>query len=571
MIIPSPRLLITTTLASVCIALTASAAFSQASTPAPIVLDYEVVPRANFTKAAFRFWSPAYDEPTRAVLLLLPGYNDDGRKNLKDPLWQDFARRNRLALVACFFQGDYADAPSGSGDALQEALAGFARQSSHPEVASAPLLLYGASAGGQFNYNFVIWKPARVMAFIVNKGGFYNDQPPDPQAYATPGLFFLGLKDQPFRVEAITKIWTDGRQKGALWALAPQPESGHEFSRTPDLSRIFFQSVLNARMSGDSIAIRAMEERVGWIGDLSTHEIHPTYPDSLPNLRAAWLPDQTFADAWKEFVVSGVPLAPTAAKPAAASIPPPQQTAPSVTNQVAPAKPLAFEAAVIRPTGTTNGSWRLQPTPDGYTGMDISLFKLVQEAYGVFDAKLISGGPAWIDRDKFDLEAKFDAADVPDAKKLTYRQRADMLQPLLADRFHLKVHHETKDFPVYNLVIAKGGPELKDSPPEHLTEKGVGGGTCLISRTGYEGCEVGSLLITLRYASGRIVVNKTGLTGHYDFSLHWTPDNTPVDSPNANGPSIFTAVQEQLGLKLEPATAPIDTLVIDSAEHPSEN
>jgi uncharacterized protein (TIGR03435 family) len=194
---------------------------------------------------------------------------------------------------------------------------------------------------------------------------------------------------------------------------------------------------------------------------------------------------------------------------------------------------------------------------------------LVHEAYGLFDAKLISGGPAWIDRDKFDLEAKFDAASAPDAK-LTYRQRADMLQPLLADRFKLKFHHETKQFPVFDLVIAKGGPKLQPSPPEHLTVKGVGGGTCLISRGGFEGCDVDKLIGTLRYASGRTVIDKTGLTGRYDFSLHWSPENTPPDSPNA-GPSVFTAVQEQLGLKLEPATAPLDVLVIDSAEKPSED
>jgi dienelactone hydrolase len=289
------------------------------SSPAPVTLDYEVSPRANFSKAAFRFWSPGSDtdqaQPIRAVLLLVPGYNDDGRKNLRDLLWQDFARRNHLALVACFFQGDYADAPSGSGDALQEALADLARQSSHPEVATAPLLLYGASAGGQFNYNFVIWKPTRVLAFIVNKGGFYNDQPPDPQAYAVPGLFFLGLKDQPFRIEAITHIWTDGRAKGALWALAPQPESGHEFSRTPVLARIFFQAVLDARLpvSSDPSAIKPMLENQGWLGDLTTHEIRPAASDSLPDRKAAWSPDQHFAEAWKDFVVSGTPVLPAAA------------------------------------------------------------------------------------------------------------------------------------------------------------------------------------------------------------------------------------------------------------------
>jgi len=291
-------------------------------TPAtPPTLDYEVPPRAHFSKAVFRFWLPPDTQPIRAILLLVPGYNDDGRKNLRDPLWQDFARRNHLALVACFFQGDYADAPSGSGDALQEALADFARQSSQPEVATAPLLLYGASAGGQFNYNYVIWKPARVLAFIVNKGGFYNDQPPDPQAYAVPGLFFLGLKDQPFRIEAITRIWTAGRQHGALWALAPQPESGHEFSLTPGVARIFFQAVLDARLPASTSppTVQPMLENQGWLGDLTTHEIHPASLESQPTLTAVWLPDESAAQAWKDFVLSGSPAPPATAQPVPAT------------------------------------------------------------------------------------------------------------------------------------------------------------------------------------------------------------------------------------------------------------
>jgi uncharacterized protein (TIGR03435 family) len=250
-----------------------------------------------------------------------------------------------------------------------------------------------------------------------------------------------------------------------------------------------------------------------------------------------------------------------------------QQSA--AVSPTAATKPLTFEAATIKPNNKNDGRWKLQPTPDGYTAMGVSLFKLVQEAYGIFDAKLITGGPPWIDRDKFDLEAKFDVNDIPDAKKLPYRQRADMLQSLLTDRFHLKVHHETKEFPVYNLVIAKGNPKLQETKPANVDGMGTGV-TChvLKQRGGYtqrQDCTVTSLEDLLRYATGRTVLDKTGLTGHYDFELRWTPDDTPADSPNASGPSIFTAVQEQLGLKLEPSTAPLDTLVIDHAEPPTAN
>jgi len=237
-------------------------------------------------------------------------------------------------------------------------------------------------------------------------------------------------------------------------------------------------------------------------------------------------------------------------------------------------KPLVFEVVTIKPDSVSRG-WRLQPTPDGYTGTNISLYKLVQEAYGVYDSKLVSGGPDWIDKDKFDLEAKFDPAAVPNAKDLNYRQRADMLRAVLADRFQLKVHFVKKDFPAYNLFVAEGGPKLTETPSDKVTVT-VSGPSCLHKRGGVgleqlEGCTMGALADSLRYPSGRTVIDKTGLTSRYSFELHWTPDNTPADSPLAGGPSIFTAVEEQLGLKLVPSTAPLDVLIIESASRPSEN
>jgi uncharacterized protein (TIGR03435 family) len=237
------------------------------------------------------------------------------------------------------------------------------------------------------------------------------------------------------------------------------------------------------------------------------------------------------------------------------------------------AAPLAFEVVTIKPSHAPG--WNLYPTPDGYHGMGISLHQLVREAYGVFDDKLIAGGQGWMDNDKFDLEAKFDPDSIPNVKDMTYRQRADMLRGVLASRFQLKVHFEPRIFPVYNLVIGTGGPKFKEAPPEHL-HSAVWGPTCrhTLGRLGLmavEGCEAGALADFLRTPSGRTVIDKTGLTGRYDFELHWTPDDTPADSPIANGPSIFTAVQEQLGLKLEPSTAPLDVLVLDAAQKPSEN
>ncbi|HWG16254.1 MAG TPA: TIGR03435 family protein, partial [Acidobacteriaceae bacterium] len=192
----------------------------------------------------------------------------------------------------------------------------------------------------------------------------------------------------------------------------------------------------------------------------------------------------------------------------------------------ADAKPLAFEVVTIKPDNVSRG-WRLQPTSDGYTGTYISLYKLVQEAYGFPDPKLISGGPDWIDKDKFDFEAKFDPSDIPNAKDLTYRQRADMLRAVLADRFQLKIHFEKKDFPVFNLVVANSGPKMPEWKPGNPANEDNPEG-CLFrrSRAGFveaENCPAGALLLQLRYITGRPVLDKTGLTAHYHVELHWTP------------------------------------------------
>jgi uncharacterized protein (TIGR03435 family) len=180
--------------------------------------------------------------------------------------------------------------------------------------------------------------------------------------------------------------------------------------------------------------------------------------------------------------------------------------------------------------------------------------------------KPIHGDPLAGDSDLFDLDAKIDPADLP-STPLSSRQLADMLQPVLANRFQLRVHHETRILPVYEIVLAKGGLKMKNSASPgtcHHTSVGAG---LRVERD----CTMNDIKNILEDPSGRYVIDKTGLTGRYDFELHWTPDDTPADSALAGGPSIFTALQEQLGLKLESARAPVDVLVIDSAEQPSPN
>jgi hypothetical protein len=280
-----------------------------ATTGPPVLLDLDIKPADNFTRASFRFWCPAYDQAVRGVIVMVPGLRGDNRGQVNDPAWQALARKFRLALVACCLQGpgSYYEANHGTGDALLQALDQFGQQAHRPELSTNPLLLYGESAGGQFDYDFVLWKPDRVMAFIVNKGGYYNGDEPERPMCSIPALFFLGLKDTPLRIDSITHVWSEGRGKGALWALTPQPNSGHEFSRTGAMARTFFDSVLQMRLPNDATVTDASQMKPvadgqGWTGDLATHAIAANPADADSDRKAAWLPDQVTAAAWKNFV-----------------------------------------------------------------------------------------------------------------------------------------------------------------------------------------------------------------------------------------------------------------------------
>src|SRR3954469_11468240 len=139
------------------------------------VIDDSIPSGANFDKAQFRLWTPPAASKLRAVLVLVPGSNGDGRAMAEDTVWQAFAAKNNLAIVASRFtdkahdQGyieDYVNVSRGSGQALLDAIAHFAARSGRPELSSAPLLMWGMSAGGQFDYEMAVWKPEKVAAFI---------------------------------------------------------------------------------------------------------------------------------------------------------------------------------------------------------------------------------------------------------------------------------------------------------------------------------------------------------------------------------------------------------------------
>ena len=233
------------------------------------------------------------------------------------------------------------------------------------------------------------------------------------------------------------------------------------------------------------------------------------------------------------------------------------------------ATPLSFEVASIRPTVADSHGAAFRGLPDGgFQATGATLRSLMTFAYNVRDFQ-ISGGPGWAGSDRYDIVAKPAQTAAVGSRQDQLRER---VRALLEERFHLAIHRETKEQSLYALV-GKSGSKLEAS-------KGAGEGRLQWRRneiTG-EGLQMQTLAPALGDIVGRPVIDKTGLAGRFDVHLEWTPDpnqgfgNFGAPSPsNPDGPSIFTALQEQLGLRLESEKGPVDMIVIDRVEKPSEN
>ena len=237
-------------------------------------------------------------------------------------------------------------------------------------------------------------------------------------------------------------------------------------------------------------------------------------------------------------------------------------------------KSLVYDVISVKPTDPDAHAWWHRITADGLS-MNVTLKSLIFIAYSIQTDSQISGLPAWAATAQFDVEAKMDADTAASLAKLPedeqIKQRQVMLQTLLADRFGLKVHHETKELRVYKLVVAKGGLKMKHTPADASTGVRMGRG----QYTG-RGITIGSLVTYLSGTLAQPVVDRTGLTGNYNLRLRYKPDDaTGASQASGNsqdfGPSLFSALQEQLGLKLDPAREPMDTIIVDHLERPSEN
>ncbi len=264
--------------------------------------------------------------------------------------------------------------------------------------------------------------------------------------------------------------------------------------------------------------------------------------------------------------LSSIPVSALVAQDATGRTVPPKTMAAGATPQ--------FEVATIKPSQSHTLSGSLNVNPSGQVNVtNFPVMVLIQFAYSVTRNE-ISGGRPWLESERFDIVGKPDIEGAPSMSQLRL-----MLRKLLADRFQLTVHHENKELPAYALTVAKGGPkltEVTDNPdglPRFLGKGGPQGRSV-------QNSTMAEFATDLRGSTGRPVVDQTGLgSKRYDFVLKWTPDapalNTAtgalpavdLDAP----PDIFTAIQQQLGLKLVPTKTQVDVIVIDHVEKPSEN
>jgi uncharacterized protein (TIGR03435 family) len=238
----------------------------------------------------------------------------------------------------------------------------------------------------------------------------------------------------------------------------------------------------------------------------------------------------------------------------------------SAALQCQPVPPPRFEVASIKPSNAATGSSSGIKTGHGQLdGRNVTLKRCLMGAYGVGPSQ-IYGGPAWLDSDRFEIAAKTDQPADDDAILMR------MLQSLLAERFQLALHRETRPLPAFVLEVSRNGPKLEKSP---------GGESATNSSNSNTGGAIDArntsmdlFATVLARQVERPVVNRTGLDGVFNFKLQWTPEHAttrPGDAAAAEQPSLFTAIQEQLGLRLRAERAPVEVLVIDHVEKPSEN
>jgi pimeloyl-ACP methyl ester carboxylesterase len=288
------------------------------------IFDVKMPPGNNYDKAEFRLWIPEKPKTLKGIIVLVHASNMDARPwvetsgwneslqfvklNVSEYFWHDLAERNGFGLLGCYFTDmphedmfieEYTNVRMGSGQALLDALKELATLSGHTEVADAPLALWGASAGGQFNYEFTCWRPNRVVAFVLNKGGIYFTALASQAARRVPGILFIGDKDSQFRNDVINGIFVVNRRAGARWALVVEPGAVHEIGRSLEMSEVYFDEVIPIRLpekTGEPLHVLNLED--GYLGEPNSLTYSPYDEEKTKEHPVSWLPTERFARAW---------------------------------------------------------------------------------------------------------------------------------------------------------------------------------------------------------------------------------------------------------------------------------
>jgi uncharacterized protein (TIGR03435 family) len=224
----------------------------------------------------------------------------------------------------------------------------------------------------------------------------------------------------------------------------------------------------------------------------------------------------------------------------------------------------SFTVATIKPHDPASQRQGFNAEGDRFNIRNESVANLISFAYSAHPRQIVDA-PESLFHDRYDIEGKTDTPGEP-----SLRQQQEMVEKLLAERFGLKFHHEKRELPVYAIQVVKGGPKLKDAinPQAQPDQEGNGRGT--EQTITYTSSSISDFIMGEQFFVDRPLVDQTGLTGRYDFSIHYTYDEVRSTDPNAP-PGLFTAVREQLGLKFEPIKAPVGVFVIDHVEAPSPN
>jgi len=286
--------------------------FSIQSQSLATVYEYQYTPPANIDSngfAHYKIYIPDNIDTIKGIYCYLPGWQGSSLNIVDDSLYKEYAEEKNMALMGFRMLGAYTNYELGislwSGEAFISALDTLSVLSGHAEVKYSALLFDGWSAGGQFSYHFTQWKPERVIAFVTIKGG-YHSLSPAGDAINVPGYMFIGENDLDYRIINLTTIFETNRPLGALWALAMEPDAGHE-RVSHEVIHSYFDQVVPLRLPeeipSDTIpTLIEIDEETGWLGNRETYIID-YFPDFTGDItKACWFPNEIIAEEWQNFV-----------------------------------------------------------------------------------------------------------------------------------------------------------------------------------------------------------------------------------------------------------------------------